>query len=51
MKPLKRMRILTIENLGAAPYGSMFLADLGADVIKIENAETGGNSSRSEGSC
>lgn len=49
MKPLEGMRILTIENFGAAPYGSMFLADLGADVIKIENAETGGDSSRSVG--
>lgn len=49
MKPLEGMRILTIENFGAAPYGSMFLANLGADVIKIENAETGGDSSRSVG--
>lgn len=49
MKPLKGMRILTIENFGAAPYGSMFLAALGADILKIESAETGGDSSRSVG--
>ena len=49
MKPLKGMRILTIENFGSAPYGSMFLANLGADVLKIENAETGGDSSRGVG--
>ncbi len=49
MKPLEGMRILTVESFGAAPYGSMFLADLGADVIKIENAETGGDASRGVG--
>lgn len=49
MKPLAGTRILTIENFGAAPYGSMFLADLGADVIKIEDAATGGDSSRHVG--
>ena len=32
MKPLAGLRILTIEQFGAAPYGSMFLADLGAEL-------------------
>ena len=41
MKPLEGVRILSVEQFGAGPYGSMFLADLGAEVIKIENAETG----------
>lgn len=49
MKPLAGIRILTIEQFGAAPYGSLFLADLGAEVIKIENAATGGDASRSGG--
>jgi crotonobetainyl-CoA:carnitine CoA-transferase CaiB-like acyl-CoA transferase len=49
MKPLAGIRILTLEQFGAAPYGSMFLADLGAEVIKIENASTGGDPSRSVG--
>lgn len=49
MKPLAGTRILTLESFGAAPYGSMFLADLGADVIKIENASTGGDTSRHVG--
>lgn len=46
MKPLEGMRILTVEQFGAGPYGSMFLADLGAEVVKIENAETGGDTAR-----
>jgi len=38
MKPLEGLRILAIEQFGAGPYGTTFLADLGAEVIKIENA-------------
>ena len=49
MKPLEGTRILTVEQFGAGPYGSMFLADLGAEVIKVENAETGGDTARSVG--
>ncbi len=48
-KPLVGVRILTVEQFGAGPYGSLFLADLGAEVIKIENAETGGDMARSGG--
>jgi len=46
MNPLSGVRVLTIEQFGAAPYGSMFLADLGAEVIKIENAAAGGDPAR-----
>ena len=49
MKPLKAIRVLSIEQFGAGPYGSMFLADLGADVIKIENARIGGDPARQTG--
>jgi crotonobetainyl-CoA:carnitine CoA-transferase CaiB-like acyl-CoA transferase len=49
MKPLEGVRILTIEQFGAGPYGSLFLSDLGAEVIKIENAETNGDTSRHVG--
>ncbi|MBI2962928.1 MAG: CoA transferase, partial [Deltaproteobacteria bacterium] len=38
MKPLEGLRVLSVEQFAAAPYGTMFLADLGAEVIKIENA-------------
>jgi crotonobetainyl-CoA:carnitine CoA-transferase CaiB-like acyl-CoA transferase len=49
MKPLEGLRILAIEQFGAGPYGTTFLADLGAEVIKIENAVSGGDPARYTG--
>src|SRR4051812_1896083 len=49
MKPLKGLRIISVEQFGAAPYGTMFLADLGAEVIKVENATIGGDPARRTG--
>ncbi len=34
--PLAGFRIISAEQYGAGPYGTMFLAQLGAEVIKIE---------------
>ncbi|MDJ0655642.1 MAG: CoA transferase [Xanthomonadales bacterium] len=49
-QPLKGIRVLAVEQFGAGPYGSMFLADLGAEVIKIENRQFGGDPARQTGS-
>jgi crotonobetainyl-CoA:carnitine CoA-transferase CaiB-like acyl-CoA transferase len=49
MKPLTGVRIVSVEQFGAAPYGSMFLADLGAEVIKVENLAIGGDPARRTG--
>lgn len=42
--PLSGVRVLTVEQFGAAPYATMFLADFGAEVIKIE--QPGGDFAR-----
>ncbi len=47
--PLKGFRVLAVEQFGAGPYGSMFMADLGAEVIKIENRAHGGDPARQTG--
>ena len=41
MIPLEGVRILTVEQYGAGPFGTMWLADQGAEVIKIEPPEGG----------
>ena len=45
-KPLSDLRIVAVEQYGAGPFGSMHLADLGAEVIKIEDPRVGGDVSR-----
>ena len=47
--PLEGLRILTVEQYGAGPYCSMFLADMGAEVIKIENPASSGDFARATG--
>ena len=44
---LDGVRILAVEQFGAGPYGTLHLADLGAEVIKIENRAAGGDVARS----
>lgn len=48
MAPLQGLRIIAVEVYGAGPFGTTHLADLGAEVIKIEPRE-GGDMSRSVG--
>ena len=49
MLPLKGTRILTVEQYGAGPCGTQYLADLGAEVIKVENPHDGGDMARAVG--
>ena len=42
---LNKVRILDLSQIMAGPFGTLILADLGAEVIKIENPE-GGDLSR-----
>ena len=44
--PLAGVRIVAVEQYGAGPFGTMYLADLGAEVIKVEDPGTGGDISR-----
>ena len=44
--PLAGVRIIAVEQYGAGPFGTLYLADLGADVIKVEDPGTGGDVSR-----
>ena len=48
IRPLEGLRILTFEQYGAGPYGTMLLAELGAEVVKVENPK-GGDVSRANG--
>lgn len=45
-KPLEDIRIISLEQYGAGPFGSVHLADLGAEVIKIEDPSVGGDVGR-----
>ncbi len=46
MRPLEDVRIIAVEQYGAGPFGSVHLADLGAEVIKIEDPRVGGDVGR-----
>ena len=51
--PLSGIRVIAVEQYGAGPFASMYLSDMGAEVVKIEPPSTegrpGGDSSRQSG--
>jgi crotonobetainyl-CoA:carnitine CoA-transferase CaiB-like acyl-CoA transferase len=44
--PLADVRVLAVEQFGAGPWGTLQLADLGAEVIKIEDPASAGDVGR-----
>lgn len=46
---LKSLRVLAIEQYGAGPFGTQFLVDMGAQVIKVESPKQGGDVGRTVG--
>jgi len=46
VKPLEGVRIISLEQYGAGPFATLHLADLGAEVIKIEDPAAGGDIGR-----
>jgi crotonobetainyl-CoA:carnitine CoA-transferase CaiB-like acyl-CoA transferase len=46
MQPLAGIRVLDLTRLLPGPWATMLLADLGAEVVKVENPATDGDPSR-----
>lgn len=44
--PLADVRIVAVEQFGAGPWGTLQLADLGAEIIKVEDPAAGGDVGR-----
>ena len=44
--PLDSVRVIAFEQYGAGPWGTMHLADLGAEIIKVEDPQSGGDVAR-----
>lgn len=44
--PLAGVRIIAFSQFGAGPFGMLQLADLGAEILKIEDPSTGGDVAR-----
>jgi alpha-methylacyl-CoA racemase len=46
MGPLRGVRVIEIASLAPAPFGCMILADLGADVLRVDRAQRCGQTTR-----
>jgi crotonobetainyl-CoA:carnitine CoA-transferase CaiB-like acyl-CoA transferase len=44
--PLAGLRIVSLEQFGAGPFATLYLADMGADVIRVEDRSQGGDVAR-----
>ncbi|HEY4276784.1 MAG TPA: CoA transferase [Conexibacter sp.] len=44
--PLADLRVVAVEQYGAGPWATLQLADLGADVVKVEDPSVGGDVAR-----
>ncbi|MGI9250537.1 MAG: CaiB/BaiF CoA transferase family protein [Pseudohongiellaceae bacterium] len=47
MGPLKGIRVIEVAGLGPGPFCAMMLADMGAEVIRVERLSAGGSEYRS----
>ena len=47
--PLQGLKVVELARVLAGPWAGQILADLGAEVIKVENGATGGDASRQMG--
>ena len=48
MGPLKGLKIIEMAGIGPGPFCGMILADLGAEVIRVDRASAAGTGSREE---
>jgi alpha-methylacyl-CoA racemase len=48
MGPLKGIKIIEMAGIGPGPFCGMVLADLGADIIRVDRASAAGTGSRQE---
>ena len=48
MGPLKGLKILEFSGIGPGPFCGMVLADLGAEVIRLDKSSTHGNFNKAD---